>query len=214
MSADTPDTPDVPPIPKGPESPNIPEGESPPKDLKTRQNPKMRRNRRKTSPQMIAIRERQQQALELRKQGYSYVDIAAAVGYKSQQAAWEAVAAAMRRITDEPARAVIRLELERLDRMFAAAYVKACSGDLFAQAACLNIMQRRAKMQGLDVPDKTELTGKDGSPLMSGATGVLVVPGMSDSPDAWAKMMKDYNQQQADAAAAIAAAQGNNGGAG
>ncbi len=181
----------------GTESPQIPEGERPPADVRSvdAQNPKMKRGESLTSPRRMEAREKAASALEYRKMGASYAAIAQQVGYAGPQGAYEAVMSALRRITEEPAREVLRLELERLDALFLAAYTKAQAGDLFALDACLKVMQRRAALQGLDMPKRAEVTGKDGAPLPAGigaVTGVLIVPGMAASPEAWAEANKAY----------------------
>jgi hypothetical protein len=50
----------------------------------------------------------------------------------------------------EQADAVTRLEVERLDALFAAVYPKALKGNMGAVDRCLMIMARRAKMLGID----------------------------------------------------------------
>ncbi|MFF8769120.1 hypothetical protein [Kitasatospora sp. NPDC015120] len=66
------------------------------------------------------------------------------------------------------------VEDARLDRMFLVAYRKAVKdGDLPAIDRALRIMERRARLLGLDQPAKTEVTGQDGGPieLAADATG-------------------------------------------
>lgn len=101
-------------------------------------------------------------ALELRKQGGSYRQIAAqlrvAEGVSpkySEGAAYADVMAALKKLNErqgEVANEVRRLELERLDEMFSAFYPKAVLGDEGALQACLNIMRQRASLQGLNAP--------------------------------------------------------------
>lgn len=116
-----------------------------------------------TSPRRIkAVEEKQAQALEYRKMGYSYAQIAQALGYAGPQGAQYAVEAALTRIVREPAEAVLKLELERLDGMFSKPYQNAMAGDLLAVNACLAIMGRKARMLGLDAPVKTDATLSNG----------------------------------------------------
>lgn len=58
----------------------------------------------------------------------------------------EAIAAIPREEADE----LRRLELDRLDGLFYPQYRAALAGDAQAVAACLRIMERRARMLGLD----------------------------------------------------------------
>lgn len=58
------------------------------------------------------------------------------------------------------------LEADRLDRLFFVAYKKAVRDqDLGAVDRTLRIMERRARLLGLDMPAKTELSGPNGKPV-------------------------------------------------
>lgn len=118
-----------------------------------------------TSQRRIEAVEKQKQALEYRKMGYTYDQIAEAVGFSSASGAHFAVKSALRRTVQEPADAVRKLELERLDAMFVQPYQRAVQGDLAAISTCLTLMQRRATLQGIDIV-KVEHSGADGSPLV------------------------------------------------
>jgi hypothetical protein len=59
------------------------------------------------------------------------------------------VMAAMDRITAEPARRVLDLELRRLDTLQSAIYANAIEGNLSAQAMYLRIADQRARLLGL-----------------------------------------------------------------
>ena len=138
--------------------------------------PKAKKNKRTskkrgeslTSPRRIhAVEVKQAEALEYRKQGYTYEQIAEALGYKTAQGAYAAIQSALTRIIREPAQEVLQIELERLDAMFMRPFAAATSGDLMAIGACLNIMARKAKLLGLDAPTKVDNTiaNKNGAPL-------------------------------------------------
>ncbi|WP_328403905.1 hypothetical protein OHS70_33995 [Streptomyces sp. NBC_00390] len=59
-----------------------------------------------------------------------------------------------------------QLEADRLDRLFFVAYKKAVRDqDLTAIDRTLRIMERRARLLGLDMPAKTEVSGPDGGPV-------------------------------------------------
>lgn len=124
----------------------------------------MARNKNQTSPSTIDAKLRAAKALELRMEGMKFDDIATELGYNSKQAAFDAVSRELRAITREPAEEVLRLDLERLDRMWGVHYLNAQAGDAIALSACMRIMERRAKLLGLEV-NKTEVTGKDGAPI-------------------------------------------------
>ncbi|MFG2022354.1 hypothetical protein [Streptomyces sp. NPDC048825] len=58
------------------------------------------------------------------------------------------------------------LEADRLDRLFFVAYKKAVRDqDLAAIDRTLRVMERRARLLGLDMPARTELSGPDGGPV-------------------------------------------------
>jgi hypothetical protein len=57
--------------------------------------------------------------------------------------------AAMDRITAEPARRVLELELRRLDQLQTAIYADALQGDLSSQQMYLRIADQRARLLGL-----------------------------------------------------------------
>ena len=96
-------------------------------------------------------------ALRLRAEGLSYKDIAAEMGV-SQQTAHNWVTAELKVAQHETAESVAQLrELEalRLDRMLRKWLPKAEEGDAEAAGVILRIMDRRAKMFGIDAPTKT-----------------------------------------------------------
>jgi len=116
--------------------------------------------RSKSDPQRISARERQREALELRKQGLPFEAIAQKVGYRSRQAAAYGVEAALRRITQRPAQELKKLDIERLDMLFLFLMKRIRRGDPKAIIAALRIMERRAKLLGLDMPTEEHITGK------------------------------------------------------
>ena len=98
-------------------------------------------------------------------EGMKFDDIAAELGFSGRQGAYDAVSRELKAITREPAEEVLRLDLERLDKMWGIHYLNAQAGDAMALSSCMRIMERRARLLGLDAPSKNEVTGKDGSPI-------------------------------------------------
>ena len=143
------------------------------------------RNGAKTSPETAAAQVRAAKALELRMEGQTFEAIAEALGYAGKQGAYDAVRRSLAAVTREPAEELIKLDLERLDVLWQIQYLNAQGGDVQAMAACMKIMERRAKLLGLDAPvkvdNKTEVTSKD---------GVLVI-GATMTPEDWAAAAKD-----------------------
>jgi predicted transcriptional regulator len=122
------------------------------------------------------IAERHALALEMRKHGYSYEQIAE--HYEcSPAAARSLVKTATEKAIKEPGQEVIDLELSRLDQLYRLSFNAALAGDTDAVSKCLSIMQRRAKYLGLDAPEKKEVTGANGGPMQVAA---LDLKGMSD----------------------------------
>jgi hypothetical protein len=119
------------------------------------------------SSKRLSVAERQRQALELRRAGATYDQIAVKLGYKGHQGAWKAVQSALRKTLKEPAVAVRRLENDRLDRLTLALWPRAISGDLKAIDRVLRIMVRRADLNGLDAAKETRVTGKDGGKIQA-----------------------------------------------
>lgn len=114
----------------------------------------------KTSARKLTARERERQSLELRKGGATYEEIANKLNM-SVTGAYSAVVRALEKIatkTAEDAETVKAMELQRLDRLFLAAYDQAIKGNHGAIDRCLRIMDRRAKYLGLDAPERHDLT--------------------------------------------------------
>lgn len=143
------------------------------------------KNGQKTRPETIEAKIKAAAALEARKEGKTFAVIAEECGYNSPQAAHDAVKRALDAIIREPGDSLRSLELERLDTLWQIQYLNAQAGDVQAMAACMKIMERRARLLGLDAPiktdNKTEVSGKD---------GVLVI-GQTMTPEEWELAAKE-----------------------
>ena len=95
---------------------------------------------------------RQSKALEMRKAGASYDQIATALGMANRSVAWQSVRSAIKTVIREPAQEVLDLELSRLDIMMMGCWPKARTGDLQTIDRVLRIMDRRSTYLGLDAP--------------------------------------------------------------
>jgi len=113
----------------------------------------------------LASHDRKLQALELRKAAATYQQIADQLGYRSASGAFNAVKAALKATLREPADELRELELARLDAMLLPLWRRVQSGDEKAVDRVLRIMERRARLLGLDAPRRQELSGPDGKPL-------------------------------------------------
>lgn len=112
----------------------------------------------KTSPRMMKGHERTLQALQLRASGATYDQIALALGYANRSCAFQAVQRGLRMTLREPADQVRDLELQRLDRLQAALWARAIKGGYRAIETILKLMDRRAKLMGLDAPTRVDIT--------------------------------------------------------
>ncbi|MFN9109351.1 MAG: hypothetical protein ACK5XN_04670, partial [Bacteroidota bacterium] len=117
-------------------------------------------NKSRTSPVVIDKRERAVQALELRKAGISYELIAQRLNYSNRTAAYRAVSRLLSATEKEASNDLREVELRRLDDLFLSVYQKARNNadplQLQAVDRCLRIMERRAKIAGIDAPEKTQ----------------------------------------------------------
>ncbi len=118
--------------------------------------PQHHRKRPKVDAQRIKATERQRQALELRKAGATYEHIAKELGYRGRAGAAVAITSAMRKTIQEPADDVRRIDLERLNSWLVALQPKIRTGDALSIQTGLRIMERRAKLLGLDQPIKID----------------------------------------------------------
>ena len=113
----------------------------------------------KASPRKIAAAERLAKAVEMRKAGATYSLIATRLGYASESGAFYAVNQALQSLNEkitEDLTEMKQLELERLNRLTVTLWPKATQGDLACIDRVLRIMERRAKLMGLDAPTKGE----------------------------------------------------------
>lgn len=118
----------------------------------------MRRGDCKTGKRVVKAAERRAKAFELRKAGLSYQTIGAQLGI-TRQSAHSLVTTALRQLnekTAEDAAELTRLELERLDDCQAVVVHEMRTGRnrLAAVDRLLRIQERRAKLIGLDAPER------------------------------------------------------------
>ena len=113
----------------------------------------------RTSPRIIAEKEKAAQAVRLRKAGVTYDQIAAQLHYANRSSARRAVARLLQANTAEVVDDLRTLEDGRLDDMLRAIYGAAVQGDLATIDRILRISERRAKLWGLDAPTQTHVTG-------------------------------------------------------
>ena len=116
----------------------------------------------KSSVRRIRTTEKTLKALELRKRGLNYTQIGEKLGCH-RSTACRYVLSELENLADkcrEEAVHVRDLELQRLDELYLIAYRAIISGNSLAGIdRCLRIMERRAKLLGLDVAAKVDVQG-------------------------------------------------------
>jgi len=105
----------------------------------------------------VKAHQRHLQALELRQAGATYQVIADQLGYADAHGAHRAVASALKASLREPAEGLRALELVRLDSMLLALWKRVRNGDERAVDRALKIEERRARLLGLDAPQRRSL---------------------------------------------------------
>lgn len=134
---------------------------------------------------------KQLQAMELRKAGATYQEIADALGYKQPAGAKKAVDAVMKRTVFDLAEDIVTLDLQRLDE-----FQKRCmhqlrtKGDLSQIDRLMRIMERRYMLAGVapeTVKKIQEAYGLDGAVINN--AGVMVVQVGHNSEQEFVKKM-------------------------
>jgi hypothetical protein len=109
----------------------------------------------------LDLKQRDARVFELRIQGHTFDQIAGEVGYSGPSGAWQAYQRIKSETIFESIDEARQLELMRLDEMQLAVWDRAINGDLPAAHCVLKIMDRRAKLLGLDKPEKVEVNRWD-----------------------------------------------------
>lgn len=115
----------------------------------------------KTRAVNIEAVDKRKHVVELRRAGHGWDEVAKQAGYASRGAAYTAFTLALKEVVREPTRELVELELQRLDALFLAMYPLAKGGDYQAADRCIRIMERRAKLTGLDAPERIEFEESD-----------------------------------------------------
>lgn len=122
-------------------------------------------------------RVRAQKALELRIAGMTYAAIAESLDYADRSGPRKAVDGLLRKVEHEGVSELRQMEGHRLDRLQRAVWVNAVGGNLDAIKTVLSIMDRRAKLFGLNAPValhvSEEMTDIEFAEKMADLLGVL-----------------------------------------
>lgn len=112
----------------------------------------------KGDPERIKAQERARKALDMRKNGASFSNIANKLGYADESGARKAIEALLKKTTYEAVDEARKLELEKLNMLEMAIAQMVINGNLSAIDRKLRIMDRRAKLLGLDAPTNVQAT--------------------------------------------------------
>lgn len=121
----------------------------------------------KSSPVKARKVENQARALELRRAGLGFEAIGAQLGIKKSQA-HRLVVSGLAEARAQVAASADELrseELSRLDGMLTGLWPRARKGEVAAVDRVLKISERRAKLLGLDAPERKQLEGAGGGPM-------------------------------------------------
>lgn len=108
--------------------------------------------------------DRELAVVELRREGKTWQQIADAVSYATAMGAWKAYQRACQRTLQEPTDEARRIELDRLDALQRTYWEPAVEGNLRAADFVLRVIDRRARILGIDAPQKiqAEVVNYDG----------------------------------------------------
>jgi len=103
--------------------------------------------------------------LELRRAGFTFQRIAEEVGYATPSGAQRALERIMTRNVPQAPEEFRWQELDRLDRMQVALWPRAMKGDDRAISTIVRLMERRARLVGIDAPQRiqAEVVNYDGN---------------------------------------------------
>jgi AraC-like DNA-binding protein len=118
---------------------------------------------RPTSLNRIRAAEKSRQALELRTAGFTLVQIANQLGYRTHSAAHAAIVRALAEVPRQAAEEYRDMQLVACEKMRTNLYRGAVNGGIKEVHALIKVLQHEAKLRGLEAPVK--LAGPDGGPL-------------------------------------------------
>lgn len=123
----------------------------------TELNPRKKPRKRALKAKDIEEVEKMKAALDMRKKGDTFEQIAAALRFHDASGASKFVKRALELTIQESADEVRKMELERYDIVLKGLLPKAEDGDARAAEVCIKLFERRAKIEGLDAPERKEL---------------------------------------------------------
>jgi hypothetical protein len=113
----------------------------------------------------VELEAKELKVLELRRAGFTFQRIAEEVGYATPSGAQRALERIMTRNVPQAPEEFRWQELDRLDRMQVALWPRAMKGDDRAIGTIVRLMERRARLVGIDAPQRiqAEVVNYDGT---------------------------------------------------
>jgi hypothetical protein len=113
------------------------------------------------------VLEKEAQVLKLRRVGFTFDLIAKELGYSHASGAQKAYVNACKRIVRSDVEEIRKEEQDRLDIAQTAIWQGVLRGDVPSVSVLIRIMERRARLLGLDMPTKQqiEVTNTDGNTI-------------------------------------------------
>jgi hypothetical protein len=113
------------------------------------------------SPNRVEAAKRERQAMDLRIAGQTYEQIAESLGYADHSGAYRAIQHGLTRMLKEPAEELRQIELATVNQLQAQWWNRAIAGEKDAADMVLKLMQRRARLLGLDAPTASVVLGAE-----------------------------------------------------
>ena len=104
----------------------------------------------------LKAKDRKLRALELRLSGETFNSIAEKLGYASVSGAYKAVQTALKKTLQQPADEVRKMEIERLDSLLSVMWPHRHKPEYLDRI--IKVMERRAKLLGLDAVIRQDIT--------------------------------------------------------
>ena len=112
----------------------------------------------KTGDKALSYAQKKVRALELRREGKGFREIADELGWRSHSSAYDAVMKGLHDTMQEPADELRKLESERLDWLWRKVEERMDTDHLWAVDRGLKVMERRAQLFGLDRTPERDLS--------------------------------------------------------
>jgi hypothetical protein len=126
----------------------------------------------KTSARRISARKKQAQALELRKGGATFAQIAQHLGFRTASGAHYAVMESLNRITSPAAEEYRTLNTERLNSILLGLWPQVRRGDPVAANSAIRAINELNRMHGLHAPTVIEVNWRQQLEMLATIEGL------------------------------------------